>query len=97
MYADEHRKGQRCESKGSGFQAEISADCSQRRVSWKGFATASNGATIATGDHDANGSKRRLRVVRAAPPSTEETTSASPRADGGGQRLRCSCPLAPQR
>ena len=35
------------ESKGSGL-----ADCSQRRVSWKGFATASDGATIATGDSD---------------------------------------------
>eukprot|EP00439_Symbiodinium_sp_Y106_P057464 s396_g8.t1 len=40
------------ESKGSGLQAEVSADYSQRRVSWKGFATASDGATIATGDSD---------------------------------------------
>ena len=40
------------ESKGSGL-----ADCSQRRVSWKGFATASDGATIATGD--CHGRQRR--------------------------------------
>ena len=65
------------ESKGSGLQAEVRTNCSQRRVSWKGFATASDGATIATGDSDGNWSKRRLRMVRAAAPSTAETTSAS--------------------
>ena len=65
------------ESKGSGL-----ADCSQRRVSWKGFATASDGATIATGDSDGQLVEEAAASGGAAAPRRSSTLNSN----AGGAR-----------